>query len=264
MAVRQKGAISFGLVYIPVELYNATQDNDVRFNQLVKDTHERVRYMKTCAGCKKELQPGDIVKGYQYDKDKYVVISDEDLDKIKTQKDRSIQILQFSALDEIPPVYFDKSFWLQSEKGGEKAFELLRRAMLGAGKVAIGKTVMGSKETMLALVPDEQGIMMETLYFFEEVKELPRNAAHPPVEKAELQLAKQLLTSMEKPFTPDQYKDEYQEKLHALIADKIEGKEIVEEKEEHPGNIINLMEALQQSVQQHKPAANTKQKKKMG
>lgn len=259
MAVRQKGAISFGLVYIPVELYTATQDSDVRFNQLAKETHERVRYVKTCAGCKKELDPDDIVKGFQYEKDKYVIIDDADLEKIKTDKDRSIQILQFTTLADIPPVYYEKAYRVKSQKGGEKALEALRQAMLAEGKVAVGRTVMGSKETLLALVPDDKGIMLQTLYFQDEVKELPEETDHPKLADAELDMAKQLVQSMTKPFDPAEYHDEYQEKLRDLIANKIAGKEIVEEKDsEQPANIINLMDALKQSLQQQEDAAPEK------
>lgn len=265
MPVAQKSAISFGLVYIPVDLYTATQDNDVRFNQLTKESHERVRYVKTCAGCQKELKPADIVKGFQYEKDKYVVVTDDDFEKIKTEKDRSIQILQFTDLAAIPPVYFEKSYLVQTQKGGEKAYELLRQAMLDEGKVAIGKTVMGQKETMLALVPTEDGILLETLYYYDEVKEAPRAAAGPSVAKAELDMARQLVQSMAGPFDPQQYKDEYQEKLRDLISKKIEGKEIVAETSDKPDNVINLMDALKESLkQQDGPKKPAKSRKKTG
>ena len=255
MPMTQKGAISFGMVYIPVDLYTATQDNDVRFNQLTKAGHKRVRYVKTCAGCKRELGPADIVKGFQYEKDKYVVVTDEDFEKIKTEKDRSIQILQFSSLGDIPPVYFERSYLVVSQKGGEKAFELLRRAMLAEGKVAIGKTVMGQKETMLVLSPTEDGILLETLFYADEIRAMPKEAVHPDVGEAELGMARQLVQSMEKPFDPAAHHDEYQQKLRDLINKKIEGKEIVAEESEQPTNIINLMDALKQSLQQNAAAA---------
>ena len=137
MAATHKGGISFGLVYIPVALHTATTDNDIRFNQLCKDG-SRVAYKKVCSSCGKEVGPGDIVKGFQYEKDKYVVVTDEDFEKIKTEKDRSIQILHFSDLSSIRPIYYDKTYHVTPEKGGEKAFELLRRAMLEENKV-VGK-----------------------------------------------------------------------------------------------------------------------------
>ena len=250
MPVTHKSAISFGLVYIPVDLYAAVKDGDIHFNQLTKDGHERVRYVKTCAGCKKELKAEDIVKGFQYDNDKYVIVDDKDFEKIKTEKDRSIQILQFSTLDEIPSVYFEKSYMVLSQTGGGKAFELLRRAMQETKKVAIGKTVMGTKETMVVLMPTENGILLETLYYYDEIQEMPQKTASPKLAEAELAMARQLIGSMEKPFEPKLYKDEYQEKLRGLIAKKIDGKEIVAEAGAKPDNIINLMDALKQSLAQ--------------
>ncbi len=259
MPVAQKSAIAFGLVYIPVDLYTAAQDNDVHFNQLTKDSHERVRYVKTCAGCKQELGPGDIVKGYQYEKDKYVIVDDGDFEKIKSEKDRSIQILQFTDLSGIPPVYFEKSYLVLGQKGSEKPLELLRTAMQAEGKVAIGKTVMGTKETMLALLPTADGILMETLFFHDEIRELPKAPARAAVAESELAVARQLVASMAKPFEPTLYKDEYQEKLRGLITKKIEGKEIVAEPEEKPNNVIDLMDALKHSLArqegQNPPAA---------
>lgn len=269
MPASQKGAISFGLVYIPVELYTATQDNDVRFNQLTRDSHERVRYVKTCAGCKKELKAEDIVKGFQYEKDKYVVVTDEDLEKIKTEKDRSIQIMQFVELSSIPPVYFEKSYLVQAQKGGEKPFSLLHRAMREEGRVAVGKTVMGTKETMLALIPTEDGLLLQTLFFQDEVKALPRPVSLPEVGGPELAMAKQLIQGMSGTFDPAAYKDGYQEKLRELITKKIEGKEIVAEKEEKPSNVINLMDALKESLKQQddrnaEAAKPAKRRKKTG
>ena len=116
----RKGAIAFGLVYIPVELFTATQDDAVRFNQLAKDTMKRVRYVKTCPDCKRELKPEDIVKGYQYEKGKYVVVDDEELDAIKTDADRAMKIVQFSDIDEVPPLYFEKPYQVVAQPGGER------------------------------------------------------------------------------------------------------------------------------------------------
>ena len=140
----RKGAIAFGLVYIPVELFTATQDDAVRFNQLAKDSMKRVRYVKTCPDCKRELKPEDIVKGYQYEKGKYVVVDDEELDAIKTDADRAMKIVQFSDIDEVPPLYFEKPYQVVAQPGGEKALELLRRAMVDEGKIAIGTTMAHS------------------------------------------------------------------------------------------------------------------------
>lgn len=248
MAVSHKGAISFGLVHIPVALYTATQDNDVRFNQLCKSDHSRVRYKRVCASCGKEVSTKDIIKGFEYEPDKYVIVSDDDFEKIKTEKDRSLQILQFCDLSSIRPIYYDKTYHAVPETGGEKAFELLRKAMKDENKVAIAKTVLGTKETLLCILPTDDGVLIETLFFADEIKELPKEYTHPDISDAELTMAKTLISSMDKPFVPADYKDEYQERLKALIADKIAGKEIVASKPEDQGNVIDLMEALKASI----------------
>lgn len=255
MAVSHKGAISFGLVHIPVSLYTATQDNDIHFNQLHKEDHSRIRYKKTCAHCGKEVTSGDIIKGFEYDKDKYVIITDDDLEKIKTGKDKSIHILHFANLNQISPIYYEKTYHVTPEVGGEKAFELLRKAMMDEQKVAIGKTVMGSKETLLAIIPREDGILIQTMFYEDEIKDLPKSYAKAEPNEAELEMAKTLISSMDKPFAPSQYKDEYQERLSELIEQKIAGKEIVAAVPEEKSNVIDLMEALQKSIEQTKPAS---------
>ena len=145
MAVSHKGAISFGLVHIPVGLYTATQDNDIHFNQLCREDGSRIKYKKVCASCGKEVSAKDIVKGFEYDKDKFVIMTDEDFEKAKSEKDKTIHILHFTDLNSIRPIYYDKTYHAIPEAGGDKAFELLRKAMKDENKVAIAKTVMGTK-----------------------------------------------------------------------------------------------------------------------
>lgn len=250
MAVSHKGAISFGLVHIPVRLYTATQDNDISFRQLCKEDNTRVRYKKTCSGCGKEVSSGDIIKGFEYDKDKYVIVTDDDFEKIKTEKDKSIQILHFTDLKSIRPIFYEKTYHAIPEAGGEKAFELLRVAMKDEGKVAIAKTVIGTKETLLTIIPTEEGILIETMFYADEIKEIPKAFARPEVNEAELTMAKTLIGSMDKSFEPELYHDEYQQRLRDLIAQKIAGKEIVAAQPEQQDNIINLMDALKASVEQ--------------
>lgn len=250
MAVARKTVISFGLVAIPISLYTATQDNDIRFNQLHKEDHERIRYKKTCGHCGKEVSSNDIVKGYQYDPDHYVIVTEEDLEKIKTEKDKSIQILHFAQLNQISPVYYEKTYQAAPEVGGEKAFELLRVALFDEQKIAIGKTVMGSRETLLAIIPREDGILVSTMFYEDEVKELQKAYERPKLSEQELKMAKLLIQSMDSPFDPAAYKDEYQVRLKELIEAKIAGKEIVSVEPESKGNIINLMDALKASLEQ--------------
>lgn len=248
MAVSHRGAISFGMVHIPVGLYTATQDNDIHFNQLCKADGSRVKYKKVCAGCGKEIGSEDIVKGFEYEKGKYVTLTDDDFEKAKSEKDRTIHILHFTALQNIRPIYYDKTYHAVPEQGGDKAFELLRRAMRDENKVAVAKTVMGTKEKLLALIPTDEGILIETLFFAEEVKEAPKEVAHPAIQEAELTMAKTLVNAMVQPFQPDQYKDEYKAKLWDIINQKIQGKEITAPAESIQVNVIDIMEALKQSL----------------
>lgn len=248
MPVAQKAAISFALVYIPVELYAATQDNDIRFNQLSRESKARVRYKKIDEVTGKELSSDDIIKGYQYDKGKYVVITDEDFEKVKTEKDRSIQILQFSDVGEISPVYYNRSYYVAAQKGGEKAFELLRRTMRNRGKVAIGHTVMATNEVILALIPEDDGILMQTLFYDDEVRAMPKTAARPEMNPAEMEMADKIVAGMEKHFEAAAFENHYQERLRELIESKIEGREIAQPTEAPANNVINLMDALKASV----------------
>lgn len=251
MAVSHRGAISFGLVHIPVGLYTATQDNDIHFNQLCKEDGSRVRYKKVCANCGKEVKNEDIVKGFEYEKDQYVIMTDEDFEKAKSEKDKTIHILHFTDLSNIRPLYYDKTYHAIPEKGGDKAFELLRRAMKEEGKVAIAKTVMGTKEKLLALIPTEEGILTETLFFADEIKDPPKETKRSEVSEGELQMAKTLIGAMVQEFDPSQYKDEYKERLWQIINSKIQGREITAPKETVV-SVVDLMEALKQSLAQAK------------
>lgn len=250
--VARKSVITFGMVAIPIAMYTATQDNDIHFNQLHKEDNSRIRYKKSCVHCGKEIMTGDIVKGFEYDKDKYVVITDDEIEKIKTEKEKSIQILHFAQLNQISPVYYDKTYQAAPEAGGEKAFELLRSALMAEQKIAIGKTVMGTKDTLMAIIPREDGVLISTMFYGDEVRELQKPYAKPEVSEPELNMAKILINSMDTQFDPAKYKDEYQTKLRALIETKISGKEIVAAEPESTGKVIDLMEALKASVEKAK------------
>ena len=238
MAVSHRGAISFGLVHIPVGLYTATQDNDIHFNQLCREDGSRIKYKKVCASCGKEVSAKDIVKGFEYDKDKFVIMKDEDFEKAKSEKDKTIHILHFTDLNSIRSIFYDKTYHAIPEAGGDKAFELLRKAMKDENKVAIAKTVMGT----------DDGILIETMFFADEVKQAPKEPVHPEVNEAELTMAKTLINTMVKDFEPSLYKDEYQVKLREIIEQKIAGKDIKASAPEVQVNAIDIMEALKQSL----------------
>ncbi len=247
--ISRKSVITFGMVAIPIAMYTTTQDNDIHLNQLHKEDNSRIRYKKTCAHCGKEIASGDIVKGYEYDTDKYVVVTDEEIEKIKTEKEKSIQILHFAQLNQISPVYYDKTYQAAPETGGEKAFELLRASLMSEQKIAIGKTVMGTSDTLMAIIPREDGILISTMFYADDIKGIQKQYTKPDVSEQELSMVRMLINSMDTPFEPSKYKDEYQSKLCELIETKISGKEIVAAEPDSSGKVIDLMDALRASVE---------------
>ncbi len=255
--ISRKSVITFGMVAIPIAMFTTTQDNDIHFNQLHKEDNSRIRYKKTCAHCGKEIKSQDIVKGYEYEDDKYVVVTEEEIEKIKTEKEKSIQILHFAQLNQISPVYYEKTYQAAPEVGGEKAFELLRSALMGEQKIAIGKTVMGTKDTLMAIIPREDGILISTMFYEDEIKAFQKPYTKPEVSEQEMNMAKVLINSMDTPFDPSKYKDEYQERLRTLIETKISGKEVVAAESEGAGKVIDLMDALKASVEKAKKDKET-------
>ncbi len=247
--ISRKSVITFGMVAIPIAMYTAIQDNDIHFNQLHNEDNSRIRYKKTCGHCGKEIKSEDIVKGYEYDKDKYVVVTEEEIEKIKTEKEKSIQILHFAQLNQISPVYYNKTYQVAPQAGGEKAFELLRAALMEEQKIAIGKTVMGTKDTLMAIIPRDDGILISTMFYADDIKGLQKPYAKSEVSLPELKMAKILINSMDTPFDPASYKDEYQSKLRELIESKISGKEVVAPESEGESKVIDIMEALKASVE---------------
>ena len=248
MAYSYKGAITFGLVYIPISLSLSIKEHDLGFNMLEKKTKSRVKYKKTCVDCNdKEVKNEDIVKGYQYEKDKYVIFTNEDFEKIKTPKDKNITIETFVDLSEVDPIYFDKAYYVKPT-GADKAYNVLLKAMESEKKAGIAKTVLGTKETLILLRAHNGQMLVNTLYFHAEVQKAPA-VDKAKISKQELDLAKNLITQMSGKFEPEKYKDEYHIKLQKAIKRKIAGNEIVESKDEkEPVKIINLMEALQKSL----------------
>jgi DNA end-binding protein Ku len=249
MAIAHKSAISVGMLYIPVGLYTTTKDISVNFNQLCKDTHERVKYKKICPSCNKEVKSEDIIKGYEYEKDKYVTITQDELEKVKTSKDKTIHIEHFAKITEIDQIYYEKNYYLVPERGAEKAFELLRQAMLSQKEVAVAKTVIGTTEQLLVLYPTKESIIAKTLFYPEEVQSMPVTQTKTQVEKSELEMAKTMIESMTNKFDITAYHDEYQERLREAIESKIRGQEIISVDTGAPVNIIDIMEALKKTIE---------------
>jgi DNA end-binding protein Ku len=247
------GAISFGLVNVPVKLYSAVSRKTVRFHQLHDDTGVRIAQKRVDPSTGEEVAYDHIVKGYELSPDSYVVITPEELESLDPEKTRSIDISDFVLLEQIDPLYFDHPYYLAPAQGGTKAYELLRQAMEGAGKVAIGKVVIRSKESLVAIRANGPVLTMETMLFADEVVD-PTSLDEIPVEngkatKQELTMAQQLIDSLSGDFEPEKYEDTYRERVLDLIERKAQGEEIaVQPAAEEPEKVPDLMAALEASI----------------
>lgn len=253
-----------GLVLIPIGMYKATQDNDIHFNQLDKESKARIKYKKYCSHCGKEVTANDIIKGYEYEKDKYVVMTDEELEKIKTKKDKTIHIVQFAKMSEVNMIYYEKDYYAIPDTGAEKAYELLRQSLLSQKKVAIAKTVMGTNEKLLVLYPTKEGIIVKTLFYHDEIAAIPKAVPKMKLDENELNMAKMLIENMTKPFKAEDFQDKYQARLREAIMKKIQGQEFVAVESSSPSNVIDLMEALQKSLELSKNPDEDSQKQLTG
>ncbi len=257
MAYSYKCSISFGLVYIPVTLHNAVKSNDIGFNMLDKKTMSRVKYKKTCADCGgREVKQEDIVKGYEYEDGKYVIFDDNDFEKIKSKKDKNITIEKFVQSEEVDPIYFDKPYYVVPT-GAEKAFAVLLSAMEKESKAAVAKTVFGTKETLILIRAKNGQMLLNTLFFEEEITVNPAKQIAEKGTAAEMKMATAIIDSMTGEFDPSEYKDEYREKVMDAIEKKIAGKEIVSPKEKTGATITDLMEALTKSLEMTKSSKAT-------
>jgi DNA end-binding protein Ku len=247
------GAISFGLVNVPVKLYSSVSRKTVRFHQLHDETGVRIQQKRVDPSTGEEVAYDDIVKGYELSPDHYVVITPEELDSLDPEKTRSIDISDFVLLEQIDPLYFDHPYYLAPAQGGSKAYELLRQAMEEAGKVAIGRVVIRSKESLVAIRAAGPVLTMETMLFADEIVD-PDTLDEIPVSdgkatKRELEMAEQLIESLSGDFEPEKYRDEYRERVLDLIERKAQGEEIaVQPAAEEPEKVPDLMAALEASI----------------
>jgi DNA end-binding protein Ku len=248
------GAISFGLVNVPVKLYSAVSRKTVRFNQLNGKTGNRIQQKRVDPETGDEVAYDDIVKGFELTKDRYVVLTPEELDALDPERTRTIDIEDFVALEEIDPVYYDHPYWLVPDKGAAKAYGLLLEAMREAGRVAIARVVLRSKEQLVAIRPAGHGLMMETMIFAdevvppEEIEDLP-DESELKVSDRELKMAEQLIESLTSEWDPEKYSDEYREKVLDLIERKAQGEEIaVQPEAPKPERVPDLMAALEASL----------------
>ena len=245
-----KGAISFGLVTIPVAVFPATEEKSLKFNQLHDEDNGRIRYKRVCDIDGEEVSYEHIVKGYEYEKDHYVVLTDEDLDKVPLESSRAIDIVQFVDLEEIDPVLYKKSYYLVPDETGAKAYALLRKALSEENRVGIAKVSFRDKEHLAALRFKDNVFVLETMYWPDEIRaaEFDTVNADAKVRAQEVEMAKSLIDNLTEPWNPEAYRDEYRDALFEIVEKKIAGEEIEVVPEATPAKVVDLMEALKASV----------------
>ena len=242
----KKTSISFGLVNIPVEINPVIKNNDISFNQLHKKCLSKIRYVKYCPHCKKEVKQSDIIRGYEYKNDEYLTLTNEEFNKLKSEDEKVIEIVGFLNFNEVDPIYFEKSYQIKTSNKS-KSFSLFKEALNKTKKVALAKTVIGTKfyYVLIRLMNDE--LIMNTLYFDEEVI-LADEIADAKFTKKELDLAVELINSLKIKFKPEDYRDEYQEKVKDALKQKEKGKAVKKPKARNTRNIKDLMTALEMSL----------------
>lgn len=265
-----KGAISFGLVNIPISLFTAVRREELRFRQLRGTDLSPVNYKRVAEADGKEVPWDQIVKGYEYEKGKFIVLKDEDFKRVDIEATQTVDIINFVKIAQVNPLLFYKPYYMGPGKGGEKAYILLREALKETEKIAIAKVVIKTRQHLAAIKPQENGLMLELMHFPDELIESSEFKAPEgkSVSKPEMTMAKQLIDSMTSPWEPEQYTDEYHEALEKLIEEKIDNPDEVAAKpraKKKASNVIDLVAVLQQSINETKgkaaaPASSARQK----
>lgn len=253
-----KGSVSFGLVNIPVRLFAATEQKNVRFRYLHEPCRTPVEYRKVCPTCNKEVAMDEIVKGYEYEKGRFVVIDESDFARIPAETTRSIAIVDFVRGEEVDPIYYDRSYYLAPGETGEKAFQLLLQSMAEVGMAAIVRIVLRSRQALGVLRVYGDSLALETMFYPDEVRPttgLPAWNRDLKMQENELQMARQLIENLTAPFSPEKYTDEYRKALLEIIEGKIKGEEVFIAPSPEKGEVIDLVEALKASVEATRKAA---------
>jgi DNA end-binding protein Ku len=261
-----KGSISFGLVTIPVSLFPATQTEELKFRLLRQKDQSPVNYKRVAEADGKEVPWDQIVKGYEYEKGKFVIIKPEDFARVDVEATQTVDIINFVTLDQVDPLLFYKPYYLEVAKGGDKAYVLLRDALVKSGKIAISKVVIRTKQHLAAVKPQGSGLMLELMHFRKELVPVSdfKEPAEKSVGKAEMKMAEQLIDSMTSEWKPEQYTDDYHDALEKMIEEKVEhpdqkGKPPTAKKK--TTNVIDLVSVLQESLQQSKSKGGAAKKK---
>jgi len=246
------GTISFGLVSIPIRMYSAATSAGVSFNQLHQKCGSRIRQQLICPACNEVVERDKLVKGYEFAKDQYVQFTEDELKALEGEASKMIDIEEFVPLAQVDPIYFEKTYYLGPDKGGEKAYRLLTDAMTKAGRVALAKFVMRGKENLVLIRAAKDGLMLHTMYFSDEIRDFGEvdKGNEAKVKPGELELAERLVGELSSPqFKPEQYADEYRGRVLEVVESKVEGREVTSRAPQaQRAQVIDLMDALKQSL----------------
>src|SRR5215813_7620099 len=253
-----KGHLTFGLVSFPVRLFSAARSETVSFNMLHKHDHSRIKQVIYCQAEDKPVPRNELVKGYEYEKDHYVEIDDEEIKKVAPKTARVMEILEFVKAEQVDPIYLESSYYVAPDEGGEKPYALLFQALRESEYYAVAKVAMHNREHIIILRPGSKGILLHTMYFQDEIRQVDEFRTDTSLVKdKELAMAKMLISSLEADFEPQKYHDEYRANLTKMIEAKIEGHKVVETPTEHIAPVIDIMEALKKSLaEKRKPAVS--------
>jgi DNA end-binding protein Ku len=256
-----KGFLSFGLISIPIRLSPAARTERISFNQLHKVCHTRLKQPLFCPTCNRMVERNEVEKGYEYEKDQYLLFSEEELEKIEPESARTMEILEFVKVNEIDPLYFDASYYAAPEEAGARAYHLLLEAMRKSGYAGIAKVTMHSREYIVIIRAGSKGLTLHTMFYSNEIRSAAEfgDIDNTELKEQERTMAVQLIENLAAPFQPDKYHDTYQEGLKTLIAAKAEGHDVVAPPHISQPPAIDLMAALKQSLSESKkPAAEKK------
>ena len=246
------GNISFGLVSIPIKMFSAASSGGVSFNQLHGKCGGRIRQQQICPACNEVVERSALVKGYEFAKDQYVRFTDEELKGLEGEASQMIDIAEFVPLIQVDPIYFEKTYYLGPDKGGEKAYRLLADAMMASGRVALAKFVMRGKENLVLIRPSQNGLMLHTMYFADEIRDFGEvgKGEDAKLKPGEIDLAQRLVDELSTDaFAPEKYADEYRTRVLEVVEAKVEGKEVTSlAPQAQRSQVIDLMDALKQSL----------------
>jgi DNA end-binding protein Ku len=252
-----KGHLTFGLVSFPVRLFSAARSETIGFNLLHKDDHSRIKQVTYCQAEDKPVPRSEIVKGYEYEKDHYVEIDDEDIRKVAPKTAKVMEILEFVKAEQVDPIYLESSYYMAPDEGGEKPYALLFQALRESKLYAIAKVAMHNREHIIVMRPGAKGILSHTMYYQDEIRQVDEFRTDTSlVKEKELEMAKMLISSLEADFEPEKFHDAFRDSLRKMIEDKVEGRSVVAAPAAHVAPVIDIMEALKRSLaEKRKPVA---------